>query len=108
MKRICLYCQADFDSKRLSKKYCSDNCKQLAYFKRHRLQISTSKSDASKEDDKLISPENEISDLMDEIALKVVKLINLRHHKAEASMAKERCNPITFGIQKFNTERREQ
>lgn len=35
MQRTCLYCGASFRAKRATRKYCSDNCKQLAYFKRN-------------------------------------------------------------------------
>ncbi|MBA3706041.1 MAG: hypothetical protein H0W84_09125, partial [Bacteroidetes bacterium] len=35
MNNNCLYCGAPFKAKRTTKKYCSDNCKQLAYFKRN-------------------------------------------------------------------------
>lgn len=40
MEQDCLYCQAHFISKRASRKYCSDNCKQMAYFKRNGLILS--------------------------------------------------------------------
>lgn len=35
MHNNCLYCGAQFRAKRATRKYCSDNCKQLAYFKRN-------------------------------------------------------------------------
>lgn len=35
MQRNCLYCAAPYKARRATKKYCSDNCKQLAYFKRN-------------------------------------------------------------------------
>lgn len=35
MQRNCLYCTAPYKARRATKKYCSDNCKQLAYFKRN-------------------------------------------------------------------------
>ena len=35
MHNNCEYCQKPFRAKRITRKYCSDNCKQLAYFKRN-------------------------------------------------------------------------
>lgn len=35
MHNNCLYCAEPFRSRRATKKYCSGNCKQLAYFKRN-------------------------------------------------------------------------
>ena len=40
MESTCLYCGGHFTAIRSSKKYCSDNCKQMAYFKRNGLVIS--------------------------------------------------------------------
>lgn len=40
MKSTCLYCGGHFTAIRSSKKYCSDNCKQMAYFKRNGLVLS--------------------------------------------------------------------
>jgi hypothetical protein len=36
----CLNCKRHFTAKRASRKYCSDNCKQMAYFKRNGLVLS--------------------------------------------------------------------
>jgi hypothetical protein len=33
--KTCLHCEADFIAQRITKKYCSNNCKQMAYFKRN-------------------------------------------------------------------------
>ena len=35
MQNNCEYCGDPFKAKRVTRKYCSDNCKQLAYFKRN-------------------------------------------------------------------------
>lgn len=40
MEKNCIYCGTHFTSKRKSRKYCSDNCKQMAYFKRNGLIFS--------------------------------------------------------------------
>ncbi len=40
MESTCLYCGEHFTAIRSSKKYCSDNCKQMAYFKRNGLVLS--------------------------------------------------------------------
>ncbi len=112
MNRACLYCGTEMDCKRLSKKYCSDNCKQLAYFKRNGLQlnlpvIESSKDDVKKVNEKIVNTGNEISDLLDEIALRVVKILDLRKEQTEIE-GKNLCKPMVFGIQKFNSERSKQ
>jgi hypothetical protein len=40
MTKNCLYCGNPIVSKRSTKKYCSENCKQLAFYKRTQLQLS--------------------------------------------------------------------
>ena len=40
MEKNCLYCSAHFTTNRKNKKYCSDNCKQMAYFKRNGFVLS--------------------------------------------------------------------
>ncbi len=40
MEKNCLYCESHFTTARSNKKYCSDNCKQMAYFKRNGLVLS--------------------------------------------------------------------
>ena len=40
MEKNCTYCNTHFTAKRNSRKYCSDNCKQMAYFKRNGLILS--------------------------------------------------------------------
>lgn len=40
MEKDCIYCGTNFTAIRSSKKYCSDNCKQMAYFKRNGLILS--------------------------------------------------------------------
>jgi hypothetical protein len=40
MEKNCLYCEAHFTTNRRNKKYCSGNCKQIAYLKRNGLIFS--------------------------------------------------------------------
>jgi flagellar biosynthesis GTPase FlhF len=40
MEKNCSYCGAHFTAQRDSRKYCTDNCKQMAYFKRNGLILS--------------------------------------------------------------------
>lgn len=40
MENNCLYCERHFTSARSNKRYCSDNCKQMAYYKRNGLVLS--------------------------------------------------------------------
>ena len=40
MTKNCLYCANPIVSKRSTKKYCSDNCKQLAFYRRTQVQLS--------------------------------------------------------------------
>ncbi len=112
MNKACLYCGTEMDCKRLSKKYCSDNCKQLAYFKRNGLQLNLSTSESSKDDvkavnEKIVDNGNEISNLLDEVALRVIKILDLRKKQTEMD-DNNLCKPMAFGIQKFNSERSEQ
>ena len=105
MKKRCLYCDAEIDCKRLTKKYCNDNCKQLAYFKRNGLQLSekikTKLSPiifvASKiKDSKTIQEE-----IMNEIATKVVQLIDLR--ESEKAKSNSLCLAEPFSVKSFTT-----
>lgn len=41
MTKDCLYCGNPIVSKRSTKKYCSDNCKQLAFYKRTQSQLTS-------------------------------------------------------------------
>lgn len=111
MNKACLYCGTEMNCKRLSKKYCSDNCKQLAYFKRNGLQLNLSAIESGKDvkdvNEKAVDTGNEILDLLDEIALRVVKILDLRKNQSEKE-EKNLCKPMAFGIQKFNLERSEQ
>ncbi|MCW3072016.1 MAG: recombinase family protein [Segetibacter sp.] len=40
MESNCIHCGEYFTAIRSSKKYCSDNCKQMAYFKRNGLELT--------------------------------------------------------------------
>lgn len=105
MKKKCLYCDAEINCKRLTKKYCNDNCKQLAYFKRNGLQLS------EKTKSKLlpsISVTEKIKDnktiqeeFMNEIVTKVVQLINLR--EIEKNKSTSICKVEPFSIKSFTT-----
>jgi hypothetical protein len=47
MNRTCLHCGKPIQAKRLTKKYCDDNCKQSAYFKRLSTQNENNNTDVS-------------------------------------------------------------
>lgn len=47
MEKKCLYCEKDLQYQRSSRKYCSDNCKQLAYYKRKGVSLSGVSDDNS-------------------------------------------------------------
>lgn len=105
MKKKCLYCDTEIDCKRLTKKYCSDNCKQLAYFKRNGLQLS-GKPEINIAS--IISVKQEVKDskviqeeIMDEIAMKVLQLIELREAEREKSKSVPLCKAETFSIKSF-------
>ena len=52
MTKDCLYCGNPIVSKRSTKKYCSDNCKQLAFYKRTQSQLtSPASADYTQPDD---------------------------------------------------------
>jgi hypothetical protein len=103
MKKNCLYCDTEIDCKRLTKKYCNDNCKQLAYFKRNGLQLSE-KTKAKLlptisimekiKDSKAIQEE-----IMNEIVTKVVQLIDLR--EIEKGKSNTSCLLEPFSIKSF-------
>lgn len=105
MNKACLYCGTEMNCKRLSKKYCSDNCKQLAYFKRNGLQLKLPAIENGKDvkivNEKAVDTGNEILYLLDEIALRVVKILDLRKNQSEKE-EKNLCKPMAFCIQKFN------
>jgi hypothetical protein len=103
MKKRCLYCDTEIDYKRLTKKYCNDNCKQLAYFKRNGLQLSektkvkflpTISVMEKIKDSRTIQEE-----IMNEIATKVVQLIDLR--KIEKTKSTSLCLVEPFSIKSF-------
>ena len=60
MEKDCLYCGTHFTAQRASKKYCSDNCKQMAYFKRNGLVLSggSETSDLKYETPVIVKTEN--------------------------------------------------
>ncbi len=60
MEKDCLYCGTHFTAQRASKKYCSDNCKQMAYFKRNGLVLSggSDTSDLKYETPVIVKTEN--------------------------------------------------
>lgn len=105
MKKKCLYCDAEIDCKRLTKKYCNDNCKQLAYFKRNGLQLS------GKPEIKVTSLVSEVleeknsktiqDEIMNEIALKVFQLIELREADREKIKATSLCKAEPFSVKLF-------
>ena len=105
MKKRCLYCDTEIDCKRLTKKYCNDNCKQLAYFKRNGLQLS---GKAETKAPPTISVAPEINDnktiqekIINEIAVKVVQLIELREADKEKSKPTSLCKAESFSGKVF-------
>lgn len=105
MKKKCLYCDAEIDCKRLTKKYCNDNCKQLAYFKRNGLQLS-GKPEINLVP--IISAQPEVKnskviqeEIMNEIAMKVFQLIELREADREKIKTASLCKAEPFNVKVF-------
>jgi hypothetical protein len=105
MKKKCLYCDAEIDCKRLTKKYCNDNCKQLAYFKRNGLQLSDKPEIKVSQINSEVPKENNSraiqDEIMNEIALKVFHLIELREANREKTKATSLCKAEPFSIKLF-------
>ncbi len=105
MKKRCLYCDTEFDCKRPTKKYCNDNCKQLAYFKRNGLQLSE-KTKAKflptiSVMEKIKDSRTIQEEIMNEIATKVVQLIDLR--EIEKTKSTSLCLVEPFSIKSFTS-----
>ena len=105
MKKRCLYCDAEIDCKRLTKKYCNDNCKQLAYFKRNGLQLSD-KTETKVTPIVSVMPEVNNSktvqeEIMNEIAVKVIQLIELREADREKNKHASLCKAEPFSVKAF-------
>jgi hypothetical protein len=75
MEKSCLYCGTHFTPKRASKKYCNDNCKQLAYFKRNGLVLAGTNGAAIKSSMQELVPVAEKTDNVkyDNINVKYLK-----------------------------------
>ncbi len=106
MKKRCLYCDAEIDCKRLTKKYCNDNCKQLAYFKRNGLQLSD-KAEIKVKSVVSVMPEVNNSktvqeEIMNEIAIKVIQLIELREADREKNKSASLCKAEPFSVKAFS------
>lgn len=106
MKKRCLYCDAEIDCKRLTKKYCNDNCKQLAYFKRNGLQLSD-KAEIKVKSVVSVMPEVNNSktvqeEIMNEIAIKVIQLIELREADREKNKSTSLCKAEPFSVKTFS------
>lgn len=106
MKKRCLYCNAEIDCKRLTKKYCNDNCKQLAYFKRNGLQLSD-KAEIKVKSVVSVMPEVNNSktvqeEIMNEIAIKVIQLIELREADREKNKSASLCKAEPFSVKAFS------
>jgi hypothetical protein len=106
MKKRCLYCNSEIDCKRLTKKYCNDNCKQLAYFKRNGLQLSDK---AEVKVNPIVSVIHEANnsktlqeEIMNEIAIKVFHLIELREVEREKNKLANLCKAEPFSIKSFS------
>lgn len=106
MKKKCLYCDADIDCKRLTKKYCNDNCKQLAYFKRNGLQLSNKAGIEAKQLASVMPEANNIKtvqeEIMSEIAIKVFQLIELREAEREKNKLASLCKAEPFSVKSFS------
>ena len=106
MKKKCLYCDADIDCKRLTKKYCNDNCKQLAYFKRNGLQLSNRAEIVVKQLVSEMPKANNIKtvqeEIMNEIAIKVLQLIELREADREKNKSASLCKAEPFSVKSFS------
>lgn len=105
MRKRCLYCDTEIDCKRLTKKYCNDNCKQLAYFKRNGLQLSD-KTGTKETPVNSVTPEINDSktiqeEILNEIARKVVQLIVLREADKEKSKSASLCKAEPFSVKAF-------
>lgn len=105
MKRKCEHCDSEYECKRLTKKYCSDNCKQLAYFKRNGFQkvenyviTKADQSSALGIETKSIQEE-----ILNDIALKVLQLIKIREEEAKNLKTQHLCKPEPFTINRNKT-----
>jgi len=78
MNKTCLYCGAEMDCKRHSKKYCNDKCKQLAYLKRSNESLTFSDKVITINAPTVDNEENEIEKLLNEISIRVIKLQELQ------------------------------
>jgi hypothetical protein len=77
MTKNCLYCGNPIVSKRSTKKYCSENCKQLAFYKRTQLQLSPPSTPDYPFRDKRTYLNNDADDLsLKEKAFNVKQTIN--------------------------------
>jgi hypothetical protein len=101
MQKECEYCGRSFNCKRRSKKYCSGNCKQMAYYKRNGLvlaghsvfssaSIKNVKYDTVK-DVKYDAKENITESLVNTIAERLLILIENRIDKNSANF-REHCS----------------
>ncbi len=102
MVKKCEYCQSEFTSKRVTRKYCSDNCKQMAYFKRS----GTTLGELKLEPTTLLVPTIKDAktiqqDILNDIAVKVMQLIELREAEQKQSIKSHViCNvePFSFNL----------
>lgn len=99
MEKTCMHCGVIFESKRDTGKYCSGNCKQMAYFKRtvsSETDIKINKTDSMSIINLGVDNRKLIEDILNEVAIRVIKLIELR--KMDSAIS---CNMEPFNVKSF-------
>ena len=94
------------DCKRLSKKYCNDKCKQLAYLKRSNVTLSNSVIEITTNTQAVNNKEREIQKLLNEISICVLKLQELQKKQSNKNETQKLCVPVSFSIQKYTHEKK--
>lgn len=105
MKRKCEHCDSEYECKRLTKKYCSDNCKQLAYFKRNGFQKIENPIVKDKDQSPALAIDSKTiqEEILNDIALKVLQLIKIREEEASNFKRQHLCKPEPFAITRNKT-----
>ena len=103
MESTCAYCQASFTSQRITKKYCSDNCKQMAYFIRNGLVLAGVNNNLPivlekiKTDSVKCSNENPVTVKYDKPILQQEPIVIPHYTAAQEITPKPLCKPVSFG-----------
>lgn len=101
MMKKCEYCKNDFVSKRMTRKYCSDNCKQMAYLKRNAIPQNELVIEHPTSVIKLMDKKSIQEEILNEIAVKVLQLIDMRQaEQNQNTVQKTICNiePFSFSL----------